>query len=312
MLKHRILLLTLAIVGVASLSLHAQSSSSLQATTSDWSVSGRSNRSIFHLAALDRSSSSQPIGSMDETDMANAADSGTIMPPPAGRSAFQIRPFRQYAGAFRFGSLGFGPEIATPLGRRTNLRMGANFFGYNGTFGNGGWNYDANLNFKSGQVQVDYFPFYKAGGFHVSPGLAFQKNHGSAFIHIDPGARFDMGDGTYTNSVTDPVKGNATFAYDRTVAPMLTFGFGNLIPRNGRRWSIPVDIGVVFTGAPKFGLDLDGTVCDTQGCGKLSTDATAMADMQRQRVKIQDDLNSYATVYPVISVGFAWNFGSRE
>lgn len=309
MLKHRILMLMLATAGAASLSLHAQSSSPLQSTTSDWSVNGRSNRPTLQLAALDMSSSSQPIGSMDEAD---AADAGTIMPPPAGRSAFQIRPFRQYASAVRFGSLGFGPEVATPLGRRVNLRMGANFFGYTGTFGNGGWNYDANLNFKSGQVQVDYFPFYKAGGFHVSPGLAFQKNHGSAFIHIDPGARFDMGDGTYTNSATDPVKGNATFAYDRTVAPMVTFGFGNLIPRNGRRWSIPVDIGVVFTGAPKFGLDMDGTVCDTQGCGKLSTDATAMADLQRQRVKIQDDLNSYATVYPVISVGFAWNFGSRD
>ncbi len=232
--------------------------------------------------------------------------------PELLRTSFRLRPFQQYAVGVKFSPLGAGVEAATPLAQHLNLRMGANFFSYNGTFGDSGWNYGAKLDFKSGQVQVDYFPFQHFGGFHVSPGILIHKNHGSADIWVNGGQRFDMGDGTYTSAPSDPVKGNATFNYDRSVAPIVTFGFGNLIPRNGRRWSIPFEIGGVFTGAPKFGLNLDGTVCDNQGCGKISAEADAQRDLAKQRVKIQNDLNDYATVYPIISIGFAWNFGRRD
>lgn len=228
---------------------------------------------------------------------------------------FQVRPFRQWAVSANIGSTGIGFETATPLARHFNLRMGASFFGFTTNIEDSGWHYDLDFKLRSGQAQMDYYPWVGGVGFHISPGISFHQNGGFANIYVPGGQRFDIGDGTYTSSTADPVTGKATFNYDNHVAPMVSIGFGNMIPRNGRHWSIPVEIGGIFTGAPKFGLDVNGSVCTTiQGhflCDKIANDAQAQSDLVTQRQDVQNTMNDYARVYPVVKVGFAWNFGPR-
>lgn len=331
MLKNRILSVTLTLASAATLPAYAQSSSGQAPAIADWPSNGKSNPCTTPLPGQKTiCPPAQQVASGSSSSQAQAPQQPVtstveVTVPPSGvatlsvkpsKSEFvmtsRVRPFRQWAAGVKFSPLGVGVETATPLAQHFNLRMGANFLTYNGTFDDSGWTYGANLDFRSGQVQLDYFPFQHFGGFHISPGLLIHKNHGGADISVKGGNKFEMGDGTYTSSVSDPVKGNATFTYDRSAAALLSIGFGNLLPRNGRHWSIPFEIGGAFTSAPKFGLNLDGTVCDNQGCGKISSDAGAMADLQKQRVKIQNNLNDYASVYPIISIGFAWNFGPRN
>ena len=64
--------------------------------------------------------------------------------------------------------LGPGVQVATPLSQRTNLRFGFNMFNYNRTFDKDGISYRGQMNWRSAEAHLDWFPF--GGGFHFSPG----------------------------------------------------------------------------------------------------------------------------------------------
>ena len=93
---------------------------------------------------------------------------------------------------------------------------------------------------------------------------------------------------------------------------MLTAGFGNLIRRTGRRFSINFEGGVVFQGSPRARLDLGGSVGPTPAgpFQSVSSSSQVQADLRAEENKINtgaspyNEAHSVLKYYPVISIGF--------
>ena len=254
----------------------------------------------------------QPVMQPVQGQRGDSSRMVTIPPEGKIKKLPSMRPFSRAALGVYLNSLGPGAEIATPMGRHLNLRAGANFFRYGQVLDIDGVSYNAQLNFNSGQVQVDYFPM--AGGFHISPGVLYSRNGVSSVGSVPPGGSFELGSQSYINSVNDPVHGTATVAYPRNVAPLLTIGWGNLIPRTGRHWAIPVELGAAYTGAAQFVFDLMGTACPSNApanCVNFATDPAVKQNVAQEQVNI-NELAKRIEVYPIFSIGVSYSFGKKD
>ncbi len=217
--------------------------------------------------------------------------------------------FSTVAVGAKVGVLGIGFEAATPLSTHLNLRAGGNFFSYSDTLTSDGIGYNANLHFRSSEASLDYFPWAK--GFHISPGaLLYNGNEITGNAKVPAGQTFTLNDTTYTSSATDPVNGNGSVTFNKA-APKITVGWGNLVPRSGRHFSVPVELGFAYVGDPKVALNLNGTACYTyQGapyCADVATDPTIHANVVAQQQKIANDA-APARFFPILSAGFAYRF----
>jgi hypothetical protein len=246
-------------------------------------------------------------GSASTTSSSSSTNYVRTVPPPVvnQRNDIGSRPFHSIAVGIKADTLGAGIELATPLARHFNLRSGINAFAFNYPFIIDGVNYDAKLHLKSSQTSVDWFPW--RGGFHISPGILYFNNSFSAPSSVPAGQYFELGDQGFINSVDDPVAGTATLVFPRKVAPLLTLGFGNLIPRSGRHFSVPFEIGAAFTGAAQINVTLNGTACTSDGCFAFADNADAQSSLKQEVQKFNNDL-AKVPVYPILSLGFAYSF----
>jgi len=234
------------------------------------------------------------------------AEGAYVRPVPTQRAPtifVELRPFRSYAVGFRAGTLGTGIEIATPLAGRINLRSGFNFFAFTDPYSMDGVNYDARMRLQSSQTTLDWF----VGKFHISPGFLYFKSGMTAPNSVGPGRTFVLGTQTFLNSVDDPVTGSSSVIYPRTFAPLLLFGYGNLLPRSGEHLSLPIEVGVAYTGAPLINVALNGTACVTDGCVNFSQNADAQKFLKQEIQILNEDLKHYP-VFPIVTVGLAYRF----
>ncbi len=226
---------------------------------------------------------------------------------PLRSGAGSIRPFSQLAVGVKISTLGAGLELATPLARKFNLRVGGNFFQYTDHLTTDGIHYAAALDFSSAQASVDWFPWGRS--FHLSPGaLVYSGNRITANGSVPGGTSFTVNDNNYLSDPADPVGGGARIDFAHA-APMLTLGWGNILPRSKRNFSIPFELGAAYVGDPKVGLNFSGSVCDAQqlGCESVQSDPEFQSDVAAERTKIQKDAN-YARFYPILSLGLAYRF----
>jgi len=245
---------------------------------------------------------SKPVPADTQGPAANAA---AVQPAPAAPPS-QPLPSRIAVGV-RMSLLGAGVEVATPVTYRTNVRVGFNAFSYGRGFTNDGINYNANLSFRSVETHFDWFPF--AGGFHLSPGLMiYNGNKVTANASVGAGQQFTLNNVTYYSDAANPVTGTGKVDFN-TVAPTFLLGWGNLLPRSHRHFSIPFEVGVVVSGAPKSTLNLTGFACDSTGanCQNVATNSTIQSNVVAQQTKLNNDM-SFFKAYPVISVGFGYKF----
>lgn len=217
------------------------------------------------------------------------------------------KPFSRIGIAVKASLLGAGVEAATPLTSRSNLRTGFNMFSYDRSFNADGIAYAGRLRFRSVEAHYDWFPFM--GSFHISPGvLVYNGNQIIANASVPGGQTFTLNNTTYSSDPTDPIKGAGKVDYVKA-GPMFTVGWGNLLPRNHRHFSVPVELGVIYTGAPRTALNLGGSACDAAGliCFSTTSNPSFQADVQAEQDKLNKDMSAFK-VYPVISVGFGFNF----
>jgi hypothetical protein len=199
-----------------------------------------------------------------------------------------------------------GIEVATPLARKFNVRGGFNMFRYSRLITNDGIQYDGHLQFQSAEAHLDWFLL---GGLHISPGILFYNgNQLTATASVPAGQTFSVGGTSYESDPTAPITGTGKLDFVK-VSPSIMVGIGNLIPRNGRHYSFLFEVGGAYQGSARVALNLAGNVCDTTGttCRAISSDATVLANIQAQQVKIQNDVNPYR-FFPVISLGVGFNF----
>ena len=217
------------------------------------------------------------------------------------------KPFSRLGIAIKASSFGVGVEAATPLTYRSNLRVGFNIFSYDRGFNEDGISYAAQLRFRSTEAHYDWFPF--GGGFHLSPGvLIYNGNQLTANASVPGGNTFTLNDTTYTSDPSDPITGTGKVDFVKA-GPMFTVGWGNLLPRNHRHFSVPFEVGFVYTGSPRAALNIGGSACDASGlfCQSVSSDPTFQANVQSEKNKLDHDMSAFK-FYPVISIGFAFNF----
>jgi hypothetical protein len=226
-------------------------------------------------------------------------------------SAAQFRPRPvsnpepRFGVGIKAGTLGIGVQVGTALASRVNLRGGANFFNYKDSLTESGVLYTGTLQLRSVEAKLDLFAI---GGFRFTPGLLlYNDNNLSATAAVASGRTFTLGGTTYASNPANPITGTAALTLNR-FAPTLGIGFGNLLPRSNRHWSLSTDLGIVFQGSPQFALGLAGSACAANGtnCQPVNTPSIA-ANVESERVKLQDDLKPFK-YYPEVSIMFGWKF----
>jgi hypothetical protein len=229
-----------------------------------------------------------------------------VVPVPAAVTGplVDMRPFKTYAVGFTADTLGTGVEIATPLAGSFNLRSSFHFFAFNDPFSIDGIDYTARLHLQSSQTTLDWF-FGK--NLHVSPGVLYTNNAMSAPASVAPGKTFVLGNQTYTNSVDDPVTGTSGVIFPHKFAPLLLIGWGNILPRSGKRLTFPIEVGAAYTGASVIAVGLNGTACTTQGCYSFASSQKIQSDLNQEINILNEDLKRYP-VFPIASIGVAYHF----
>lgn len=205
-------------------------------------------------------------------------------------------------------TLGGGGEVAVRVTHRTNLRAGFNVISYSRGFDKDGIAYHGQLDFKTFEAHYDIFPWAKS--FHISGGvLVYATDPITATALVPANQSFTLGGVTYFSDSTNPVSGSGKIVFNR-VAPTITIGWGNLVPRSrSKHFSMPFEVGVAFQGSPKATLELGGSLCETPGtnCRSVASDAAVHSQIVSEQNKVNDSM-SFFKVYPIISVGFGYKF----
>jgi hypothetical protein len=219
-------------------------------------------------------------------------------------------PFSAIGIAVKAGTGGVGIDIATPLMRYINLRTGITNFNTRVVSSSQDVNYDGTMKLGMSTASVDIFPW--AGAFHISPGVVF-KNRTSALavLNLPVGKSITLNDQDYQSSAADPLHGTIGLTMDHTLAPSLSVGWGNIIPRKGGHWSIPIEFGAMMSSKkPQLALTLAGTGCSKDGCEDVGLDKETQANLAAEQVKLNNAIAPFR-FYPMVSIGFSYSFGRR-
>lgn len=209
--------------------------------------------------------------------------------------------------AVKVGTLGIGFDVAVPVAPKVNVRGGFNVFNFSHDFDEDDITLLATLKLRSVTASLDWFPF--GGGFHVSPGLMiYNGNEVDATAQVPGGKKFDLGDESLVSNPANPVTGSLTVGFEK-VAPMVTIGWGNIVPRGSRRWSVPFELGLVYSRSPKATFNLTGSACNANGtnCRNIATEPQLQADLAKEQASLNDDL-SFLKLIPVMTIGFSYKF----
>jgi hypothetical protein len=263
--------------------------------------------SLAQTTALENSAFNTEPTPMHPNNYPSAA--AFVSRPPVPRAATQsYHPFSAIGFATRVGLGGTGFDVATPLAIRFNLRAGGDFFNYATTFQEQGANVGVNLHLRSGHAALDWFPF--GGHFRVSPQLVFGNNNRVLATAVIPsGSTVTLSGQDYISSYTDPLHGSGRIDFNK-VSPGLSFGFGNIIPRDRSRVSFPVELGFYYVGQPGLQVAFTGSACDPNyapsvGCESVNQDSGFQQSLAAFKSRNDNNL-SYASFFPIFSVGFAY------
>jgi hypothetical protein len=205
----------------------------------------------------------------------------------------------------RLSTLGAGAEVGVSLSNRLSVRGGFNIFQYSRGFNHDGITYTGQLNLRSGEAHLDWYPLGHT--FHLSPGLlVYNDNGATATANVPGGSSFTLGGTTYTSDPSNPITGMGKLDFVK-VAPTAMFGFGNLVPRS-RHFTFNLEWGVVFQGSARTKLNFTGNACPNgTNCVNAATDPTVQANILAEQNKINNKLSPFK-YYPVISTGFGYRF----
>jgi hypothetical protein len=237
----------------------------------------------------------------DNSAPARSSSSAAPAPKSASKEHFNV------GVGVKVSTLGIGGELALPVTHRSNVRFGFNAFNYNHTFNKDGVTYKGALDLQSAQALFDIFPF--TSGFHLSPGvLLYNGNKVNANALVPGGQSFTLNGTSYVSDAVSPVSGTGKLTFYKA-APMFLLGFGNLVPRSDRRFSVSLEVGAAYQGPPRAALALSGNACDSTGlnCRAISSDPTIQTNILAEQAKINKSASPFR-FYPVVSFGVGYKF----
>ncbi len=231
--------------------------------------------------------------------------------PGALPTAASLRPFSAVGVGVHVGINGIGFDVATPVSPRFNIRTGMDFFNYTDDFTEQGANVEVKLQLRSAHANLDWFPFHN--WFRISPMLLFANNNDvRATVLVPPGSAITLNGSDYISDPTDPLHGSGSVDF-RKIAPGLTVGVGNLIPRSRtRHLSFPAELGFYYVGQPTLKVAFTGSACSASqpvstGCQSVDTDQSFQKSLAAFIARNNHNL-SYAKFFPVLSVGVGYSF----
>jgi len=275
---------------------------------SAWATEPTNSSARVVVTGAETSSSSASGRAVDESGVATDAKAALFMGREGAlKTATDLRPFHSLAIQLKAGVAGFGGDFATPLGRKLNLRAGGSYFDYILNSIQNGLDIKGTVQLRTANMNLDWFPFGNA--FRITPGVTvYNGNHANAAAMVEGGRNFTLNDTKYTSSTADPVKGTSVLNFGNKVAPSITMGFGNMIPRKGGHWSFPFELGFQYIGPPTVVLNLSGSACQQGMCEPIQSDPQTQANVVGEQKMLTDDL-SPARFYPITSIGVSYKFG---
>lgn len=134
---------------------------------------------------------------------------------------------------------------------------------------------------------LDFYP--GAGSFHLMGGVLLGAKT-TSLVGTYTGT-VTVGDHTYQGSQLGQILGDFETSNS---APYVGLGIGR---HTGPGFGITLDAGVAFMGSPKLGLVAPQTSLPPAQQAQFS------ADLEKQRVKVEDDLKKYAKLFPMLNLG---------
>ena len=201
-----------------------------------------------------------------------------------------------YAGTGRFAispgvtTSGPGAELITKLTSNINCRFGVHGLSLDLDGTESDIDYDFELDLLSFSGLVDWHVF--SNSFRITGGIVV--NESEVDLEAEPAATLEIGGTTYTAAEIVSLTGNLGFD---NIVPYVGIGWGNPFSSK-KRWGFMFDLGVAFTGP----ADLDFSAS-----GPRAADAAFLADLERERQDVEDDLDNFK-FFPVIAVRFFYRF----
>jgi hypothetical protein len=211
------------------------------------------------------------------------AASAVIMLLPSSASAQKIG----VGVAARAGSLGFGGELAVNVTRYFGIRGGIGVMPLSYTGDMEDVRYHVESASPISNVGVDFYPGFfdlRLGG-----GLMFIRNPTTFDARYS--GQINIGENTYTNEEVGALTGNLDHG---STAPYLVLGLGR---QTNRGIGIFLDLGAAFLDEQRMSYTTTGT---------LSGDPTFEAELQAEAREIEDEVNKYVKVYPILSAGIRY------
>jgi hypothetical protein len=209
-----------------------------------------------------------------------------------------LAPFVAFAGpalaqdhaiAAKVGALGLGVEYTYTFTELLSLRAAIYGSQYGFRAEESDIEYDFDLNWDSLSVAVDFHPLKSP--FRVTLGVLRNDNGLDAQARLSGPTQ--IGDTTY------PPAAIGTLSADVSFDDFSTFvGLGWDWSRKHEHFGLSFDLGLLDQGAPRLGLISDGPL---NGVPQFD------ADLEAERVQLQDDLDSL-DLFPFATLGFVYRF----
>jgi hypothetical protein len=192
--------------------------------------------------------------------------------------------------AARFGTLGIGVEGAVRSGH-IGARAGINFFEWTFRYRASSVSFNAKLDFQGKSALLDYYPS-KTGKLHLSGGVMTTPVEVTGVGKPNLGGSYIFNGQSYPAATVGVVTADAIWP---DMLPYFGLGFGG--PGGGDPVALIFDIGVAI-GKPTFSMSASGAEGNPQ----------LQQNVEAETAEIQADLDRYAKVYPVLSLGVIVRF----
>lgn len=191
------------------------------------------------------------------------------------------------------GTTGFSLEGRTPLNDSLYGRIATNYFYYKHSMKKGSLDYKGKLNLLTVPLLFDYHPFPESG-FRISAGIAYNDNKVTATA--TPNKPVKIYNTTYQPAELGTVKAKLTMT--NKIAPVVAIGYDSSFINN-KAWSFNAEAGIMYQGKEKIKISATGLAAQQQ---------STIDDLNRDVNAALKRVKKYLKFFPVISIGFKYNF----